>query len=121
MEAVMTTTTMPPASPTTMPPVPKISDSQIAAFLAAAHETVTGLRICWLATRSLEGGTNVRAVDSFAGTPGADKWTRRFLVRRTSRKVAEMRACPLVSVAHQHASGDRYVTLGGRANIIDDL
>src|SRR6186997_2188040 len=103
----------------TMPPVPRITESQIASFLAAAHETVTGLGICWLATRSLEGGTNVRAVDSFAGPPGADKWTRRFLVRRTSRKVAEMRVCPLVSVAHQHGSGDRYVTLGGRVTIID--
>jgi general stress protein 26 len=113
MEAVMTTITM--------PPVPRITESQITSFLAAAHETVTGLRICWLATRSLEGGTNVRAVDSFAGNPTADKWSRRFLVRRTSRKVAEMRACPLVSVAHQHASGDRYVTLGGRVTIVDDL
>jgi general stress protein 26 len=113
MEAIMTTTTM--------PPVPKITESQIEAFLAAAHETVVGLRICWLATRSLEGGTNVRAVDCFAGAPGSDKWTRRFLVRRTSRKVAEMRAAPMVSLACQHASGDRYVALGGRATIIDDL
>ena len=61
---------------TTMPPVPRITESQITSFLAAAHETVTGLRICWLATRSLEGGTNVRAVDSFAGNPTADKWSR---------------------------------------------
>ncbi len=116
----MTTTTMPPPA-ATLPPVPQIGESQIAAFLAAAHETVTGFRICWLATRSLDGGTNVRAVDSFAGPPGADKWTRRFLVRRTSRKVAEMRACPLVSVACQHASGDRYVALGGRVTIVDDI
>ena len=106
---------------TTMPPVPRITESQITSFLAAAHETVTGLRICWLATRSLEGGTNVRAVDSFAGNPTADKWSRRFLVRRTSRKVAEMRAAPMVSLACQHSSGDRYVALGGRATIIDDL
>jgi general stress protein 26 len=106
---------------TTMPPVPKISESQITTFLAAAHETVIGLRICWLATRSQEGGTNVRAVDCFAGPPGSDKWTRRFLVRRSSRKVAEMRAAPMVSLACQHASGDRYVALGGRATIIDDL
>ena len=105
----------------TMPPVPEITESQIATFLAAAHETVTGLRICWLATRSLEGGTSVRAVDCFAGAPGSDKWTRRFLVRRTSRKVAEIRAAAMVSLACQHASGDRYVALGGRATIIENV
>ena len=106
---------------TTLPPVPEITESRINAYLAAAHDTVVATRICWLATRSLEGGTNVRAVDCWKGAPGSDKWTRRFLVRRTSRKVAEMRAAPMVSLACQHASGERWVTLGGRATIIDDI
>jgi general stress protein 26 len=113
MEALMTTTTLPPVSETT--------ESRINAYLAAAHEAVLATRICWLATRSLEGGTNVRAVDCWHGAPGSDKWTRRFLVRRTSRKVAEMRAAPMVSLACQHASGERWVALGGRATIIDDV
>jgi general stress protein 26 len=113
MEARMTTTMM--------PPVPEITESQITAFLAAAHETIAAVPICWLATRSLEGGTNTRAVNSFAGTPGSDTWTRRVLVRRNSRKVADIRAAPLVTLAYQHSSGDRWVTLGGRAAIVDDL
>src|SRR4029077_1411880 len=71
-------------------------------------------------TRSAEGGTNARAVRSSAGAPGSDDWTRRFLVRRGSRKVAEMRNAPLVTLAYQQPSGDQYVALGGSATIIED-
>jgi general stress protein 26 len=106
---------------TTMPAVPKVTETQIMQFLAAARETIAAVPICWLATRSLEGGTNARAVNSRAGAPGSDEWTRRFLVRRGSRKVAEMREAPSVTLAYQHPSGDRYVALGGRAELIDDV
>jgi general stress protein 26 len=105
----------------TMPLAPKVTDSDILQLLAAARETVAEMPVCWLATRSLEGGTNARAVSSSVGPPGCDEWSRRFLVRRSSRKVAEIRAAPLVTLAFQHPSGDRYVALGGRATIIDDV
>ena len=105
----------------TMPPVPNFTAAEIAEFLAAARATIAEVPIGWLATRSLEGGTNARAVNTSAGLPGSDEWTRRFLVRRSSRKVAEMRAAPSVTLAHQHASGDRYIALGGRAAIIEDV
>jgi general stress protein 26 len=105
----------------TMPPVPKVTDSDIDRFLAAARETIAAVPICWLATRSLEGGTNARAVNTSAGPPGSDEWTRRFLVRRSSRKVAEMQAASMVTLAFQHCSSDRYIALGGRAAIIDDV
>jgi general stress protein 26 len=106
---------------TTMPPAPTVTETQILGFLAAARETIAAVPICWLATRSLKGGTNARAVSSSAGSPGSDEWTRRFLVRRSSRKVAEMRASPSVTLAFQHASGERYIALGGRATIIEDV
>jgi general stress protein 26 len=32
-----------------------------------------------------------------------------------------MRAAPMVTLAFQHSSGDRYVALGGRATIIEDV
>jgi general stress protein 26 len=105
---------------TTMPASPKVTEIQILQFLAAARETIAAVPVCWLATRSLEGGTNARAVSSSAGPPGSDEWTRRFLVRRSSRKVAEMRAEPLVTLAFQHSAGDRYIALGGCATIIED-
>ena len=106
---------------TTMPPVPKVTEADILAFLAAARETIAAVPICWLATRSLGGGTNARAVNSSTGSPGSDEWSRRFLVRRSSRKVAEMRAAPSVTLAYQNGSGERYVALGGRATIIEDV
>ena len=107
--------------PTTMPPVPEVTDAQIIQFLAAARQTIAAVPICWLATRSLEGGTNARAVNTNAGAPGSDEWTRRILVRRSSRKVAEIRAAPAVTLAFQHPSGERYIALGGRATIVEDI
>jgi general stress protein 26 len=105
----------------TMPLVPKISETQIREFLDAARDTIAAVPICWLVTRSLEGGTNARAVNSSSGRAGSDEWTRRFLVRKSSRKVGEMRAAPMITLAFQHPSGDRYVALGGRATIIDEI
>jgi general stress protein 26 len=104
-----------------MPPATTFNESEILQFLDGARQTIAGTRICWLATRSLEGGTNARAVDAFAGPPGSDEWTRRFLVRRTSRKVGEIRAAPAVTLAFQHSSGERYVALGGCAAINEDI
>jgi len=106
---------------TTMPPVPTVTDAQIMQFLAAARETIAAVPVCWLATRSAEGGTNVRAVNTSPGAPGSDEWTRRILVRRSSRKVAEIRAAPIATLAYQNPSCDRYIALGGRATIIEDV
>jgi general stress protein 26 len=106
---------------TTMPPAPSVTEANIGQFLAAARETIAEVPVCWLATRSLEGGANARAVTSSMGPLGSDEWTRRFLVRRSSRKVAEMRAAPLITLAFQHPSGDRYIALGGSAEIIEDI
>src|SRR6478609_9109650 len=107
--------------PTTMPPVPSATEAQMAQFLVAARETIAAVPVCWLATRSAEGGTNVRAVNTSPGVAGSDEWTRRILVRRSSRKVAEIRAAPSVTLAYQNSSCDRYIALGGRAIIIDDV
>jgi general stress protein 26 len=105
----------------TMPQAPTFSDTEILQLLDAARETIAAVPVCWLVTRSLEGGTNARAVSSSAGPPRSDQWTRRFLVRRSSRKVAEMREAPMVTLAFQHPSGERYIALGGRATIIEDV
>jgi general stress protein 26 len=104
----------------TLPATPVVTGDQIAQFLAAARETIAAVPHCWLATRSAEGGANARAVRSSAGAPEDDEWTRRFLVRRGSRKVAEMRAAPRVTLGYQHASGSAYVALGGEAILVED-
>jgi general stress protein 26 len=100
--------------------LPAVSAEQIARFLAAARDTIAEVKFAWLATRSLDGGTNARAVHVHQGTPDDDEWTRRFVVRRGSRKVAEMRAAPRVTLAFQHASGDAYVGLGGISSLLEN-
>ena len=105
----------------TMPIGPEITTEQIEQFLAAAQKIVAEVPFCWLATRSADGGANARAVRSNAGRPNDDEWTRRFLVRRESRKVGEMRAAERVTLAYQHDSGDAYVALAGRAILVDDV
>jgi len=53
-----------------------------------------------LARHPFTGGRDKCAGGQFlAGPPGSDEWTRRFLVRRSSRKVEEMRAAHLVTLA----------------------
>jgi general stress protein 26 len=104
----------------TMPVRQQVTAAEIDRFLAAARETIAEVRFCWLATRATDGGTNARAVQVQAGAAGSDEWTRRFVVRRESRKVAEMRLDPRVTLAYQHSSGDAYVALGGEAFLLDD-
>ena len=94
--------------------------AQIDRLLAAARETIATVRHCWVATVALHGGANARAVRAFPGGPGADEWTRRFLCRRTSRKIAEMQCAPRVTLAYQEPAGDRYVALIGVASVTDD-
>ena len=104
----------------TMPTIQKVTAEQIEQFLAAARKIIAEVPFCWLATRSADGGANARAVRSCTGASGDDEWTRRFLVRRESRKVGEMRAADQVTLAYQHDSGDAYVALGGRAILVED-
>jgi general stress protein 26 len=103
-----------------MSTAPEVTQQQIARFLAAARETIAEVKHCWLATKAQDGGANARAVRAHDGAMGCDEWTRRILVRRGSRKVAEIRAAPRVTLAYQHDSGDRYVALGGHASLIED-
>jgi general stress protein 26 len=104
-----------------MSAVPEITQQQIEQFLVVARQTIAEVKHCWLATKALDGGANARAVRVHAGAPGSDEWTRRILVRRGSRKVGEIRAAPLVTLAYQHDSGDRYAALGGKASLVEDV
>jgi general stress protein 26 len=99
---------------------PATSQEQVDRLLAAARETIAKVPYCWVATRAEDGGANARAVRAFAGMPEGDEWTRRFLTRRGSRKAAEIRRAPRVTLAYQHESGDAYVALAGVAELVDD-
>jgi general stress protein 26 len=93
---------------------------RIERLLAAARETIAEVPYCWLATCDELGGANARAVRSHAGAPGDDEWTRRFLTRRSARKVAEIRRAPRVTLAYQANSGDAYIALAGLAHPVED-
>jgi len=98
----------------------EVTQEQIERFLAVAQQTIAEVEHCWLVSRAQDGGANARAVRAHVGAPGSDQWTRRILVRRASRKVAEIREAPRVTLAYQHDSGDRYVALGGTAAVVED-
>jgi len=93
---------------------------QLDRLLAAARDTIAEVPHAWLATVAEDGGAHARAVRVFPGRPGDDAWARRFLCRRDSRKAAEMRRAPRVTLAFQHASGNVYVALVGQVALIDD-
>jgi general stress protein 26 len=104
----------------TMTRMPPADQDHIGRLLAAARETIATVRHCWVATCAEQGGANARAVRCFAGAPGSDEWTRRFLTRRGSRKVAEIRRDPRITLAYQDQSGNAYVALAGRAYLVED-
>ena len=101
-------------------PTTEENQAQIDRLLAVARETIGTVRHCWVATRAEEGGAHARAVQSFAGAPGSDEWTRRFLSRRGARKVAEIRRDPGVTLAYRDNVGNVYVALVGRASPSED-
>jgi general stress protein 26 len=89
-------------------------------LLEAARQTIAEVRYCWVVTAAGDGHANARVVKAFPRGDGEDPWTRWFLTMRTGRKSAEIRAVGRVTLAYQHDSGNAYVTLAGRADIIDE-
>ncbi len=71
-------------------------------------------------TSAGDGHANARVVKAFPNGDGEDLWTRWFLTLRAGRKSAEIRAAGRVTLACQHNSGNAYVTIAGRAEIIDE-
>ncbi len=97
-----------------------VDELEIGRWLAAARGTIANVQHCWLATQSLEGGANARAVRINPAAPGSDEWTRRFICRRDSRKVCEIRLQPRVTLAYQTETCDAYVALGGTARLLEN-
>lgn len=89
-------------------------------LLEAARQTISEVRYCWAVTSAGDGRANARVVKAFPNGDGEDLWTRWFLTLRAGRKSAEIRAAGRVTLAYQHDSGDAYVTIAGRAEIIDE-
>ena len=94
---------------------------QVQRLLTAARDTIAEVRYCWVVTAAEDGvSAHARAVLDQKGDSEPDVWTRWFLARRASRKVAEIHRTGRVTLAFQHDSGDAFVALSGRAELVDE-
>jgi general stress protein 26 len=94
-------------------------EAEIERLLAAARETISEVPFCWVVTAAGNGDANARVVKAQPSGPGEDFWTRWFLTPRIGRKSLEIRRTGRVTLAYQHNSGNAYVALAGRAELID--
>jgi general stress protein 26 len=64
------------------------------------------------------GDANARAINTSKLT---DEWTLRFMTDRRTRKVGEIARRGRMTLVYYHQAGGAYVTLAGRARIIEDV
>ena len=88
-----------------------------AELLGIAREVVEGAAFVSLATLDDEGYPAVRAMDPL---PPDDDWVVRLATNPGSRKVEQLRASPRVALHYLAEGVPAYVTLIGRARLVDD-
>ena len=87
-------------------------------LVAAARKVMTSQTYCALITLDAAGRPSIRTMNPF---PPEDDLTVWFATNDRSRKVAEMRADPRVTLYYaDHAKASGYVSLSGRAVLVDD-
>src|ERR1700682_1753857 len=89
-------------------------------LLAAARATMAKVADCWAATPSEDGGISRRVVGPILPVHGEEDWTIWFATHRSSRKAAEIRRAGRVTLGYQHHPDRAYVSLVGRADLIED-
>lgn len=85
---------------------------------AAARATMQAAKYCFLTTLDGSGDAQARLMDPFAPEPNMTVWMG---TNRTTRKVAQLRKNPRATLAYYDAAGVGYVTLIGKARLVDDL
>ena len=88
-----------------------------AELLGIAREVVEGAAFVSLATLDAEGFPAVRAMDPL---PPDDDWVVWLATNPASRKVEQLRARPQVALHYLAEGVPAYVTLIGRARLVDD-
>ena len=83
-----------------------------------ARETVNAVPTCLAITIDGNGDANARAINTSKLT---DQWTVCFMTDRRTRKVGEIARTGRMTLVYFHQTGGAYVTLVGRARIIDDV
>jgi len=87
-------------------------------LLTLARKLIGELTFCVAATQGEEGETNARIVQPL---PIDDDWTVNLLTNRRCRKVREIERSGRMTLIYQHDADKSYVTLVGRASIVEDL
>ncbi|HEX9186464.1 MAG TPA: pyridoxamine 5'-phosphate oxidase family protein [Vicinamibacteria bacterium] len=88
-----------------------------ATLLKVAREVMEKARYCALVTNAEGGYPQARAIDAFAPEADLTVW---IATNPATRKVAEIRRDPRVTLYYYETSGPGYVTLQGKAAIVTD-
>ncbi len=86
-------------------------------LITAAREIMTATRYCALITIDRRGHANARTMDAFAPDEKMVVW---FGTNPLSRKVAEIRRHPRVTLYYFDRENQAYVTLHGVARLVND-
>lgn len=87
-------------------------------LLQIARQIVTGTPNCMAITVGQNGEANARVVQT---SLLSDDWTLRFMTDRRSRKAREIERSGKLTLAYQNDAAGAYVSLIGRAWIVDDI
>lgn len=88
-----------------------------AVIIEAAKEMMTKSRYCALVTLGIDGHPQAREVDAFAPDGDMTVW---IATNPVTRKTKEIRRDPRVTLYYAVDGGGGYVTIIGRAEIVDD-
>ena len=86
-------------------------------LLHLARRLISELTYCVAITQGEEGESNARIIQPL---PVRDDWTVDFLTNRRCRKVREIERSGRLTLLYQHDADKSYVTLVGRATIVED-
>lgn len=86
-------------------------------LLKAAREVMEKARYCALVTNAESGYPQARAIDAFAPEADMTVW---IATNPVTRKVAEVKKDPRVTLYYYEPAGPGYVTLQGRATVVAD-
>lgn len=85
--------------------------------LKAVYETIEPVELCFLITNNEVGHVSSRLMQCFKPEPDFTIW---FGTRANSRKVTEIRADPRAAVSFHNDDENAYVTLSGKAELVDN-
>ena len=87
-------------------------------LLHAAREIVAKVPLCMAITIDGKGDANARVVNP---KPLSEAWTVRFATHLKSRKSVEIARTGRLTLAYQYDPQGAYVTLVGRASVVEDV